>query len=78
MTSTLKNLNFYKFFCKGLNKRVLEESGDGPLENYRGVWNETVNVTSNNRGFRTKNHYVATYEQGKKCLSYFYPKKSQD
>ena len=46
---------------KGTNKRVLEESGDGPLEKNRRVLNETVNVTSNNRGFRTNNHSVATY-----------------
>ena len=32
-------------------------------------------VTSNNRGFRTKNPSVATYEQVKKGLSYFYPKR---
>ena len=37
--------------------------------------NEKVNVTSNNGGFRTNNHYVATYEQVKKGLSYFYPKR---
>ena len=52
-----------------------EKSGEGPLEKYRRVLNETVNVTSNNRGFRTNNHSVATYEQVKKGLSYFYPKQ---
>ena len=60
-----------KFSSQGLNKRVLEQSGDGPLEKYRGVLNDKVNVTSNNRGFRTNNHFVATYEQVKKSLSYF-------
>ena len=40
-----------KFSSKGLNKRVLEQSGDGPLEKYRRVLNEKVDVTSNNRGF---------------------------
>ena len=59
---------------KGLKKRVLEQSGDGPLEKYRRVLNENVNVSSNNRGFRTNNHSVATYEQVKEGLSYFYPK----
>ena len=67
-----------KFSSKGLNKRVLEESGDGPLEKNRRVSNETVNVTSNNRGFRTNNHSVATYEQVKNCLSYFYPRRIVD
>ena len=66
--------NKLKFSSKGLLKRVLEESGDGPLEKYRRVLNEKVNVTSNNRGFRTNNHSVATYEQVKKGLSYFYPR----
>ena len=65
----------FKFSSKGLNKRVLEQSGDGPLEKYRRVLNEKVNVTSNNRGFRTNNHSVATYEPVKKGLSYFYPKR---
>ena len=58
-----------KISSKGVNKRVLEKSGDGPLEKYRRVLNEKVNVTSNNRGFRTKNHSVATYEKIKKNLS---------
>ena len=67
--------NKHKFSSKGLNERVLEQSGDGPLEKYRRVLNEKVNVTSNNRGFRTNNHSVATYEQVEKSLSYFYPKQ---
>ena len=60
-----------KFSSKGLNKRVLEESGDGQLEKYRRVLNETVNVNSNNRGFRTNNHSVATFEQAKKVCPTF-------
>ena len=53
----------------------MEQSGDGPLEKYQRVLNEKVNVTSNNRGFRTNNHSVATYEQVKKGLSFFYTKR---
>ena len=64
-----------KMSSKGLNKRVLGQSGYGPLEKYRRVLNEKVNVTSNNRGFRTNNHSVATYEQVKKSLFYFCPKR---
>ena len=64
-----------RFSSKGLNKRALEQSGNGPLETYRRVLNEKLNVTSNNRGFRTNNHTVAIYEQVKKGLSYFYPKR---
>ena len=63
--------NKVKFSSKGLNKRVLEQSGGGPLEMYRRVLNEKVNVTSNHRGFRTNNHSFATYEQVKKGLPYF-------
>ena len=37
-----------KFSSKGLNKRVLEQSEDGPLEKHRRVLNEKVNVTSYN------------------------------
>ena len=66
----------FKFNSKSLNKRrVLEQIGDGPLENYRRVLNKKVNVTSNNKGFRTSNHSVATFEQVKKGLSYFHPKR---
>ena len=65
----------YKFSSKGLNKRTLEETGDGPMEKYRRVMDEIINLTSTNRGFRTINHCVATYEQTKKGLSYFYPKR---
>ena len=65
----------YKFSSKGLNKRTLEENGDEPMEKYRCVMDEIINLTSTNRGFRTINHCVATYEQTKKGLSYFYPKR---
>ena len=65
----------FKFSSKGLNKRTLEENGDGPMEKYRRVMDEIINPTSTNRGFRTINTCVATYEQTKKGLSYFYPKR---
>ena len=70
-----KRTNKYKFSSKRLNKRTLEECGDGPMSKYRKVLEESVNVTSTNRGFRTIQHSVATYEQTKKGLSYFYPKR---
>ena len=40
--------NQHKFSSKGLNKRVVEQSGDGSLEKYRKVLNEKANVTSKN------------------------------
>ena len=67
--------NKYKFSSKGLAKRTFEDSGDGPMAKYQKVLNEQENVTSTNRGFRTKDHSIATYEQTKKGLSFFYPKK---
>ena len=67
------NSNKYKFSSKGLNKRTLEDCGDGPMAKYRKVSDEFINVTSINRGFRTVHQNVATYDQTKKGLSYFYP-----
>ena len=53
----------------------MEYCGDGgPMSNYRKVLEESVNVTSTKTGCRTIQHSVATYEQTKKGLSYFYPK----
>ena len=60
-----------KISSKGINERVLEDSGDGFMSKYRRVLDESFNLSS---GFRTINHMVATYEQTKKRLSYFYPK----
>ena len=45
------------------------------MSKYRKVLQEAVNVTSTNRGFRTLQHNVATHEQTKERLSYFYPKR---
>ena len=67
--------NNCKFSSRGLNKRTLEDCGDKPISKYRKVLDEAVNVTSTNRGFRTIKYSVATYEQTKKCLSSFYPKR---
>ena len=70
--------NKYKFSSKSLNKKTLEDCGDGPMAKYRKVLDEFINVTSTNIGFRTVHHSVATYEQTKKGLSYFYPKRIVD
>ena len=45
------------------------------MSKYRKVLEEGVNVISTNRRFRTMKHSVATNEQTKKELSYFYPKR---
>ena len=70
--------NKTKFSSKGLNKSVLEENSDGPLQKYRRVLDDAVNIASTNRGFRTINHQILTYEQTKKGLSFFYPKRIVD
>ena len=72
------NSNKNKFSSKGLSKRTLEDSGDGPMAKYRKVLDEFINITSTNRGFRTVLHSVGFYEQTKKGLSYFYPKRIVD
>ena len=66
--------NKYKISSKGLNKRTPEDCADGPNSKYRKVLQEAVNLTSTNTGFRTILHIVATYEQSKKGMSYFYSK----
>ena len=58
-----------------VNKRVLEDSGGGPMAKYRRVRHEAVKPTSTIEGFKTINDMAATYEQTKKGLSYFYPKR---
>ena len=63
------NANKYKCNSNVLNKRTLENSGDGPMAKYRKGMDEFVNLTSTNRGFRTVHHSVAAYEQIKKGLS---------
>ena len=72
------NSNKYKISSKGLNKRTLEDCADGPMAKYRQVFDEFIKVISTNRGFRTVHHSVATYEQIKKGLTYFYPKTIVD
>ena len=63
-----------EFSRKGVNKCVLEQSGDGPLEKYWRVLNEKVNVTSNNRGFRTNNHSLLLPMNELKNVLDFLPK----
>ena len=68
--------NKFKFSSKGLNKRVLEQSGDGPLEKHRRVLNEKVNVTSNT--IEDSEQTITLFppmNKLKKGLSYFYPKR---
>ena len=72
------NSNKYKFSSKGLNKRTLEDCSDDPMAKYQKVLDEFINATSTNRSFRTVHHSVAAYEQTRKGLSYFCPKRVVD
>ena len=67
--------NKCELITEGLNKLELEQSGNGALEMYRRVLDENVNITSSNRGFRTNNHTVATYEPAKKDSPTFIQKE---
>ena len=70
-----KEIKKYKLSSKGLNKKTLEDCGDGPMSKYRKVLEESFNVIATKRGFRTIQHSVTTYEQLKKRFSDFYPKR---
>ena len=71
-----KQTKKYKFSSEGLNKRTLEECGDGgPMSKYCKVLEKSVNVTWTSRGFRTIQHSFATFEQTKKGVSYFNQKR---
>ena len=48
------------------------------MTKYRKVMDEFINITSTNGGFPTVHHSVATYEETKKGLSYFHPKRFVD
>ena len=74
-----KQTNKYKISSKGLTKRILEDCGNGgQVSKYRTVLEESVNLTSTIRAFWTIQYSLATYEQTKKGLSYFYPKRIVD
>ena len=64
------NSNKNKFSNKSLNKRTLEDCGDGSMAKYWKVLDEFINVTSTNGVFRTVHHSAATYKEKKKGLSY--------
>ena len=72
-----KQTNKYKFSSRRLNKRILEDCDDGvPMSKYRKLLEESVNVTSTNRGFRTIQNNVATYEHTKKKIVLLSSKKN--
>ena len=48
------------------------------MAKYRSLLDYEFNLTSTNRGFRAVNFMVATYEQTKKGLRCFYPKRQAE
>ena len=60
----------YKFSSKGLNKRAVEDSGDGPMAKYRQVLVEAKSLKSTNRGIKR----LQLLNKLEKGLRYFYPK----
>ena len=45
------------------------------MAKYRRAIEDVIEITSANRGITVLNYRVYTYEQTKKGLSYFYPKR---
>ena len=61
----------FKFSSKGLDKRTFENIGNELISGYRKMLDKKERVTSTNRRYRTKSHYVADYEETKKRSSIF-------
>ena len=55
-----------KFTSKGLNKRALEDCGDGTMSKYPKILEISFNVASTYKRFQTVRYSVATYEQTKR------------
>ena len=72
-----KQSNRYKFSSKGLNKRTLEDCGDGPITKYRKVLEKSVNITSTNKGFRKSQKSVATCEHTERTVIFLSKKDSR-
>ena len=53
--------NKIKLSSKVLSKNTIQDSGDVPIAKYQNMLDKTEKVNSTNRGFRTRNHCVATY-----------------
>ena len=47
-TEVFRCTDKFKFSSEGVNKRVLEDSGDEPMSKYRRVFDEAVNLTTTN------------------------------
>ena len=68
--------NEQKFSSESLNKRTVEDWGDGPMSKYRKVLNESRNVTLTNGWFRTDKLCLEISEQNLRKLYSFSPKRT--
>ena len=60
-----------KFSSKGLNKNALSD----PHATYKQVLETGIAASGRNRGIKTQNHAVITYEQDRQAINYFYCKR---
>ena len=67
----------FKFSSKALNKRLLEDYGEGTRTKYSRIFDYEDNVTFTNRGFGIVYHTVATYVQTKKGPRDFFFRKDK-
>ena len=67
--------NKLKISSKGLNKCIVEQNRDGPVQKSRKFLDDSLSIESTNRDFTSKDHTVARYEQTKRGLSYVCPKE---
>ena len=69
-TDTTKTFEKLQFSSKCLDSRIIFQSDVSLLQRYRKVFDVAVRNTSANRGFRTKDHTVAVYEQAEQRISF--------
>ena len=70
-TYVLQNGTEVKLSCKGLSHSSLDE----PLEIYIEVMSSQVSKSGKNKGFRSRENSIFTYEQSRSGLTYFYCKR---
>ena len=67
----LKSATDEKIGCKGVNQNSLIN----PILLYRNVLQNQISISGSNKGFRSKNNTIFTYEQSRAGLTYFYCKR---
>ena len=70
-TYILQNEERCKLSCKGISHRALVE----PMNLYKEVLNSQSAKSGTNKGFRSRNNTIYSYEQSRAGLTYFYCKR---